>query len=417
MKGIVGYTAKATPNGVELNRSYAGVEEHYLATDWDDLADWLTVYYPNSLHIVWNLDHFANNIFSLLPADKRKELTTSNKVLYNRAKIFYVDRLLGITVMKPIDGNKYQREETNLYAIQRWLPGVIKAPPTAGGVAELGEQILEALAQINIEPEKLTSPIGIQGQMLAQYNLPTIWSNEDGLFIDACNYCLNVARYEWRQEFKARKGEVYNYDLISAYPYFISNLPDTDKCSITYSKSLIPADYAILKGEVEINSTITPIPCDTTDGDFAFGVTGKWQTFLALEEWLWLQKYNVGSFKMEDGYFFNWQTDRKPYRSIVSQLFRFRGSDSPILEHIVKNTAQGLSGKLDQINNDGGYGELFNPVLAHIVRSRCRLAVGDFIYQNNLLDSLIGVVLDGVKTTKQVELEDIGQLGSWRLKN
>lgn len=415
IKGIAGYRAKETGQGVLLERSYAGITDSYLATDWEGAADWLTLDYPNTLHIVYSLPNFVSALFSLLPIDTRKALKDSVKTTYEFTKIFYVERLLGITVARPVKGNIYEWGEVNIYPIKRWLPDNTPKPETAQEVAHLGEQILEALESINIYPEKLTSPVGAIEGVFDQYDLPSIWTSDNSLLVDASNYCLNIASYEWRQEFSNNK-KAYSYDLTSAYPYFIANLPNTDNCIIQFSEKYLKADWAILKGEIEITGEVTPIPCDTTEGDYVFGIKGKWEGYLTKEEWLWLANHGAGKFTMENGYFFKFLDDKKPYNEIVNKLFTLRQTDNPILEHIVKNQAQGISGKLDQINNDGSYGELFNPVLACMVRSRCRLAVADFIYNNHLLNDLVTIQLDGVKATKLIELDNNNQLGSWRIK-
>src|SRR4030042_3582708 len=97
-KGIVGYKARKEKQGILLDRSYAGREDRVLATDWDTVADWLTEDKGDAFHIVWDLQEFADNVLLLLPEGIRSELNKNQKVVYGGSKIFYVDRLLGITL-------------------------------------------------------------------------------------------------------------------------------------------------------------------------------------------------------------------------------------------------------------------------------------------------------------------------------
>ena len=76
-----------------------------------------------------------------------------------------------------------------------------------------------------------------------------------------------------------------------------------------------------------------------------------------------------------------------------------------------------MSGKLDQYNNDSSLGEFYNPILALMVRSRCRLAVGNFIYENGLEDSLVRVQVDSVYCEKDLDIPEESLPGEFRKVN
>jgi hypothetical protein len=71
---------------------------------------------------------------------------------------------------------------------------------------------------------------------------------------------------------------------------------------------------------------------------------------------------------------------------------------------------------LDQDNTDGSLGEFYNPISAAITRSRCRLAVGDFIWNNTLQNNLIAVQVDGILADRKVDINGNNNIGSWRLE-
>jgi hypothetical protein len=116
-RGIVGYTAERTRQGVILSRAYAGHSDTLLAWDWKMATEWLTKEFGKAFHITYNLKSFADAIFSLLPKEKQTELEKQTRVYVGNIKIFYVDRWLGLTKTKHISGNFYERSENNFFGI------------------------------------------------------------------------------------------------------------------------------------------------------------------------------------------------------------------------------------------------------------------------------------------------------------
>lgn len=413
LKGVAGYTAQTQKDGVLLKRCYAGVTDSILAKDFDIAADWLTAYYPNSFHIVWDLASFTSAIFSLLPLVTQEKLHTETRVFVNQyTKIFSVDRWFGLTITKPIRGNFYEKRENNFFGISHWLPSGTPIPTEPSQVAQYGDDVLAGLERMSIDPDKLTSPVGVFADELRGYELPTIYSNPD--IEDACGYCIPMMRYEWRSAFRLGFCETaYSYDMISAYGSFIANLPDTDKCRIQFSDQYIKTDWAIVRGEIEVDADISPLVY--SEGEGYINPKGKWQGYFTKEEATWLLRRQLGEFKMIDGYFIDWLSPHKPYQDPVSKLFSMRLAGDDMVNNLAKKMSQGISGKLDQDNEDGTLGELYNPLLAAMTRSRCRLSVADFIYNNALLDNVLAVQVDGVITDKQAHAVGDGSMGSWRL--
>jgi len=411
LKGIVAYTAKFQGKSVLLTRAYSTHQDNLLANSWEQIAEFLTVDMGEAFHIVWDLKSFTDVIFSLLPAKTREELKTKPKTFYDNTKIFSVDRWLGITLTQPIKNNICERRENNFFGISHWLPPRTDLPADISEIVKHGEAVLAGLERMGIIPDKLTSPVGVFTGEFRYYDLPTIYSNEE--IIDASNYCANMMRHEWRSAFKLGFFEqTYSYDMIAGYPSFIANFPNTDKCRIQFRDSYIKSDWAIVKGEIEVYADISPIVYDTGEG--YINPKGKWPGYFTKEEINWLLKRGLGKFKMTDGYFIDWLSCDKPYSKPVQNLFSMRGKDDEMVNNLAKRAAQGISGKLDQDNADGSLGEFYNPILAAITRSRCRLAVAGFIYDNNLLDNVLAIQVDGCLTDKQVEVENSGRMGSWR---
>lgn len=395
--GIVAYTATDLGDRVEVFRVACGEVEHIETEDWEELTSFLTEDKGEALHIVWNLAQFTNRIFSLLPVSVQKELEKKVRVTYRGVRIFNVEHLLGLTKAKLVKGNIYDRLENNFYGISHWLPAEVKEPELPRGLEQLGYNIVEGLEKLGIYPSKLTSPIGLFSEQLDSEKLPTIYNfNEE--WLEAMDWANQVAGYEWNKEYRQTKGRVHQYDLVSAYPSIMLNLPDTRQFTLSTPEH---CDWGIIEGSIDSKSKMPPVD--------------KKAHYFTLEELDWLEGHNlIDNIKLGKGWYFKVGSS-KPYRAIVSKLLQARhNNNGDMVSTIAKRIANGLSGKFDQLNKDGSLGELYNPILALMVRSRCRLKVGDFIYDNNLQDKVARVQVDSVYTTEHIKLPKESLPGQFR---
>ncbi len=412
--GIVSWVSEIQGKSIILTRSCAGNIDRLQTSDWIEAVDFITQDFGIVFHITWNLKEFADTVLSLLPKDKREALNTTNKIIVDNTKIFYVDRWFGITYTKQIKGNFYDRLETNLFGIQHWMPSDTPQPMNAQELEDYGKSIILALNNMGVKPLKLTSPVGVWEDVLSSYKLPTTFSNND--IIDASLYCELMMRKEWRSAYKIGYfDKAYSFDLRAAYPHFMADLPNTDKCKIVYSDQWLKSDWAIVKAEVDIIKDKTPIVYDLEEGGHILPL-GKRIDIFTVEELMWLHNHEAAKIKFIDGYFFKWLTNEKPYKEPIDKLYDIRNSGDEMVSNIARRIGQGISGKLDQDNKDSSFGDLYNPVLAAMTRSRCRLVVADFIWDNNLQDALIAVQVDEVMADKNIDgcLNGNG-MGSWRL--
>jgi len=400
--GITAYTATEYKGKVTVTRAFVNQVEAVITDNWDELNDFLVEDKGVALHICWNLGQFSNVIFSLLPIAKQDELENKVKVMHNEVKIFNTEHLLGITKMKQVEGNIYDRLENNFYSISHWLPARDKAPEMPEEIEQLGYEIVEGLDRLGIYPDKLTSPIGLFSEQLNPESLPTIYNfNEE--WIEAMDWANQVAGYEWNKEYRKVEGEVHQYDLTAAYGSIMLNLPDTRYIEVLRSKELEDCDWGIIEGELISNAEVLPV--------------NKKAPYFTTEEVKWVTEHGLGEFELGQGWYFKFYRKDKPYRAIVSKLLQIRNNNGGMASNLAKRIVNGLSGKLDQFNKDGSLGELYNPILALMVRSRCRLKVGNFIYQNNLQDELVKVQVDSVYTPKSLEIHRESLPGQWRLVN
>lgn len=411
--GIVAYKARKENGQVYLERSYAGVVDKVVSNNLEEVVVWLTQEYPNSIHVVWRLSEFVDAVLGLLSKDKNEELKQNARVIlveiWGTVKVFNVEKMLGVTVKQRLHGNFYKEGETNFYQLEHWMPSGFPEPSTVVELEEYGTQVEDALETMGIEHDKLTSPVGVYAEELRQYNLPTTYSNNE--IIDASLYCEFMMRREWRCAYKVGYFErAYSYDMISSYPRIIADLPSTDKCQVKFSDKWLKSDWGICKARVDITEDKTPIVYDTEDEEHLLPL-GKRIDMFTTEELYWIHNHQAGKIEFIDGYFFKWLSDEKPYHKAVEKLISMRNTNEGLVASIAKNINQGISGKLDQDNADYSLGEFYNPISVAMCRSRCRLAVGDFIWGNQLNDNLISVLVDNAQVDRIVEASN-----GWRFE-
>jgi len=387
IKGVVAYTIEQSGIEITIQRATAGQIDTCQTSNWDTATEFLTEPKGEALHIVWNLQHFTKILFTLLCEHD----TASTRIIKDGTKVFSVEKMLGLGKKKYLRGNIYEQCENNFYALQHWMPEN-DAPSDVLELANRAEKVLQALALLNIYPDKLTSPVGVFSQMLNP--MPTLLSSKDDQMVDAANYCAPMMRKEWRETFRDGYFEVlHSYDIVSAYPYFISQLPDTNFCKIQHVTEYCPLtknQWGIFKGVFIPEGFIKPIKniggCD----------------YLTSDQLRWLD-YWGGKFDFEDGYVLTFWGNQRPYYEVIQTLYNQRQQykDNELATFLAKNIAQGISGKLDQVNEKGKLGNFCNPVYAAMVRSKTSLRLGHAINQwikttQINKDALINVNLDEV---------------------
>lgn len=424
MRDIISYSATPLQDGF-VNFTYCtrGPTYTFTTKNWQEAINFLLDVPDRSefaFTVCFSLFDFTKALFSLLPSEEQKRIESGeDRIFYEDCKIFYVNgRYLGLTANIPVDrsANQYRKHELNLQALKWWVSEEDDEPKDARAVWELGTKIVGVLDGMGFMPTKLTSPVAVFADSFLgdARKYPTIFSWPEDKH-EAMSYAEELMRYEWRSAYQVGYfPSTHLYDKVSAYPSVIANLPSTDNCRCEHSDTFPEwAQWGVMYGEVEVNTDVSPLVFDMGDGE-RINPKGKWKGYFTTGEIKWLDKWKAGHFKLEDGWFFRFDEGR-PYRQAISWLYNYKQSDDPFLSTIAKRMSNGLSGKLDEDRVDGKKGDFYNPVLACIVRSHCRIQVADFIYKSKLQDTTIAVLVDSVLSTKCAVLPDNNNgIGSWR---
>lgn len=416
MRRVLAFQAVQTGNTLSLSRC-GGEVENFQTKSWRDAVEWLVaVPLDDTFTVVFSLYDFTKALFSLLPEEQRALIGQQDRIVHEGVKVFYAPgRYLGLTVTVPVnpDSNLYETREINLQAIAPWVTDEEEVTDIRQ-LWELSTNIVKVLASWEFYPTKLTSPVAVFADCYLgdPRNYPTIFNFDEDCW-EAQEYATEMMRYEWRSAYQIGMfPETHLYDLISAYPSIIAGLPDTTHCQCEKSYS-VPAwaQWGIVKGKVTVTSDISPLVMDYEDG--RINPKGTWRGIFTTKEIGWLHARGAGYFNMEDGWFFRFNTDR-PYRLAVQWLFARKQGEDKLAATIAKRMSQGISGKLDEDRQDDTKGDWYNPILAAMVRSQCRLKVADFIHANNLQPDLVAILVDSVLATRKVDIQETGALGTWR---
>src|SRR3990167_9340575 len=398
---IVSYNVQAVGDYVIIQRCANGEYSEVSADTFKEAVLFLTRPQPDTLSVVWDVAQAYKALFGLLPEEVQKKNENTSKYWFDDVKSFWVGQMLGLTTRVQIKGNNYDKVEVNLYSLKNWL-AEDRIEPSVTEIANLGSQVLEVLKKWGITPKGLTSPAGVYAKSI-QDKMPTVFSNPK--IKDAANYCLPVMDLEWTQQWDTSVfAPTYRYDLRSAYPSQMAELPDTDKCRIMFSKFKMACDWGILRVENMKPPPLHPL----TDAE-----RDKYTT----EELGWVKKHG-GTYTILDGFYFTFPRPMLyPYKKVVEDLWAARrdeGSGIPVLPEVAKRTANGLSGKMSQQNKDGGFGELYNPILATMIKSRVRLKDMAFIEEHRIGKELVAVHVDMVKSYMDLGLPEDCGMGEWR---
>jgi len=201
-------------------------------------------------------------------------------------------------------------------------------------------------------------------------------------------------------------GKAFLYDINSAYPYAIANLPDLNNGK-WIKKKAIHKDSKLGFFKILCN-----IPDDKYIPPFAFRAnnnivfpSGKFITYCTLSE---LQACKDDSlYRILEGYQFIANSDIYPYRKFIENLYdkrlKLKQQNNP-LQTPIKIILNSIYGKTGQKVNRV-MGNLFNPVIFLYITGFARAQLYDFVRKNGLDKEIIAFATDSVCTTKQLDID------------
>jgi hypothetical protein len=419
MLNVVAYRSEEKDGQTLITNSNG---ESISSNNIDELLAFVNLQYQATLKVCWNLDSFISLILRHLSVDKLKELASPTHTTSD-GKLFYIPSVLVVVVIGD--------QKSFFYHLAQYFD---ESPELTDlqEVKQKAQDILNTLHRMNQYPAKLTSPVSIyESCVMNHLDLPSIRDlPKDGSVDEIIPYSEATIGRSWVEAFKIghwNADEIYSTDLQSAYPYEASKLGHYRYAKIFQSDKIHEdADYGFMTGRVTIydDAKVSPIMFKTLEGD-TINPIGSWDKegddkpyVLTLDEYKWLKRWHVGEFKIYNGYFVKFWSEIQPYYKPMNKLFQQR-SISPLAKTLAKRQAAGATGKIIQKTTDEHgkekVGRIYDPISAGIIRTRTRLQVAEYIYQNSLQDYLIHVGTDGIQSEKLVPIKQETKMGSWKL--
>jgi len=236
---------------------------------------------------------------------------------------------------------------------------------------------------------------------------------------------FEINEFAWKCYFGARFeilkrgfiGTAHLYDINSAYPYVLANIPDITKGKWSKSKKILE-DAKLGFFKIQCN-----IPDCKYIPPFAFRInkklifpSGKFVTYCTLAE---LQACKDDSlYRILESYQFIPTSDIYPYREFIQNLYKKRlelkQNNNPlqlplkvILNSIYGKTAQRVGNKI---------GNLFSPVIASTITGTTRAMLYEFVQKYGIEENVVSFATDSIITTKKLDVNSV-DLGEFAYEN
>lgn len=414
-KKVIGIEIKRIGKKVELIDSLENIVE---VKDPQKVFEFLLKDYnkPDTFKVTWNLYSLVDIITNLIPEKDADTLLTEDRVEVHYNEHTYrlfssPGRMFAIThkwVEKIHDNfqNKYNQEVT-LYGLSQYFPD--EEVSTAKEIESKGNYLLQTLFELGFNPTKLSSAIAIYESQLENAYIPTVFDLPDSQVVDdMVATCYKAMNREWRSTYRVGHFPIaWDHDLCGAYPSLVRDFGDTNNCKIWYAKSFQKCDFGVVNGKIHIESDYSPIV--NINGE---NVRGTYEDVFPVEQIGFLYRHKLGTFDLKDGYFLKFNDDTKPFYKLMTDLYKMR-QHGGIIKTFAKNVSVGFNGKFSEEHKEK-FGKYFNPIYSLMTTSRMAIRVGKLIWENNLFNDLISVMVDGCSSTKEVPCENTKEFGTWR---
>lgn len=388
----------STTSAITVNTSNSTL---YTSNDISSIFQYL-LSNNNTIYVAWDLDETVSHLLRKLPKSNLIELQKTAKTTYKDHRLFYImGKLFSITTL-------YSYTPVNIYHLEQYFPEY-EPPKSLQETLDMANQILEALKIMKLQSSKLSSPVAIyEDAMLNHLQLPTI--KNSNITKQAAEYAYNCSGKLWIEAFKIGHFEqVYDYDLSGAFPTFAKQMIDITDASWLHNKEYNPkATYGFCRGYVTINKNIkvSPIIYENEAGELS-NPTGTWMTYLTKHEIDFINKWKIGHFDIEDGWWcYCKNINKRPLENVCNRLLEFKKHENKLVRLLAKRmSVGGLYGKFGEEFKEK-FGKHFNPVYFAMISTLCRLEVANFIYTNKLEDNLIHISVDGILIDRRLELDN-----------
>lgn len=401
--------------------------------------------YKNKSFVAYNLKYDEGAFLQFLPMSNLQELREKGKTIYNEYIVKSIPRKY-LFIRKGKDGitfydmynfylgslnynaKKYLGKEkvdietksfSPSYVSENWEKIASYCIQDAILVKELSELLIKKFEHFGVYPNKLFSTAFISFQYFRQHckiiDVGRFWKDDKKLLQFSLN-SYNGGKFEVTER---GTGYFYLYDIVSAYPYEISNLVDITGARILWNKKYLKgATYSFIKCKIIITANInSPIAVNITGVNIY--PCGYIEKVITKKEYEYLIENNC-DIEILEAVHLICPFRKYPYREVIYNLMKYKNEyKEKGLEmeyHTIKIFLNSFYGKFIQMiysNDKYKCGLSWNPIYASIITANIRLKVSQI---QNTYNNVIAVHTDSVisKTSLPIPIEN--KLGSWTLE-
>lgn len=374
------------------------------ATSFKNIMDFVIINKPNTYIVCWNLYQLLDLIRKVIPLKSYQQLLDTDKVWIDDYKLFSVSGKqlsIGHEYRTLLHDNFYesQKIELNIYNLYKYFPDY--KPTNANDIVIKGIELLNTAESMGIkDPTSIASGIAMaDSTILDDIYIPHLYACPDEA-IDMADYALELLTREWRTTYKI--GNFVNataIDINACYPSLVKDFGDLTNAKIWHGTKYEPCDFGIFNGHLTLNADIHPIVNKDKRN-----VVGKYNDMVTTEQWGFINHYHLGKFEPVDGWMVKYQNDYKPFYDLMTSLYKQR-EQGGLVSDLSKSISVGIIGQLAQYYDDKK-GKRYNPIYSVMATSRASLKIGKLVYENNLQDNLIQVIVDGILIDKPMEFNN-----------
>jgi len=274
--------------------------------------------------------------------------------------------------------------------------------------------LIKRFEKYGVYPKKLYSVAYISYQYFRQkctyVTVKRYWQHEKEVLRYAME-SYNGGKFEVTQK---GTGYFYEYDIVSAYPFEISNLVNISWARVVQDKKYRKnAVYGFLRCKIDV-----PFGCQSPvvkkRGDLNTYPVGQFTRTITKTEYEYLIEHGA-DVTIIDAYWLYIDCKQYPYRREINRLTKlktkFKEEHKDLDYHTVKILMNSLYGKFVQLIDKGEYygaGSNWNPIFGAIITSnvRCRMST-----LQEEIKSCVAVHTDSIITTKRQDCNPSGTLG------
>ena len=417
---IIGY--HITPRGI-----YNSNGEHCSAPPY---LDWLLAQSnPETIQVVYDIDYSTGCLLRLigLTEEEGKRLWEKGRVTIKlpiegspQVEAYTITYYPGRSMM--VDKGSYRGHPffhlSNMSQYQEGRTGIdLTDRHLAVTAREIGEGMYQALTELGLHPKTLTSPVGAyRKEVMPSLDLPEPCDIPEG----AMDYSYSCCLGPWVECY--RKGHfdrTWDWDINSAFPYRISQLPDLGRKRGRWTReideSLIPRrSLTYLLCRIDTEADFHPIMVKNQEGSnmtptgaFEAIITGRMADFVV--------SHKLAKVEIVDGW--QWiptKPLRFPFREEMSRLYAEKQKANGLKAVAVKRLMVGVYGSLIQLLvREDRVGDFFIPPYGAEIETNTRLQVTGTCLEHGITP--LHIAVDGFLTDSDLPIEGHGAMGEWKL--